>query len=133
MKFSTLVIDDDSIFVFLARKMITATGIHPDPQLFPNGKLALDHLASTKGGEAFLIFLDINMPVLDGWGFLDKLDDVGIGDRCTVVIVTSSSDPADRTKAAYYRNVQAYLEKPVTRSVYEELKTRPFMAALLQN
>jgi CheY-like chemotaxis protein len=128
-----LIVDDDNIFLFLARKMIVNTGIHPDPKAFPNGKLALEYLSQVDpSGPKVLVFLDINMPVLNGWGFLERLESMEIRGNCHVVIVTSSSDASDRVHAAQYDIVQSYLEKPVIRRVFEDLKQEPFMSDFLE-
>ncbi|MCJ8164885.1 response regulator [Pontibacter sp. E15-1] len=58
-----------------------------------------------------IIFLDLNMPEMDGWGFLDEMQQQGLGQK--VYILTSSTSELDRQRAKQYANVAGYLVKPM--------------------
>lgn len=69
------IIDDDPIFVFGVRKFMELINFCDSFLIFKNGQEALDKLSAIiKSGEQTpeVILLDINMPILDGWGFLDE-------------------------------------------------------------
>jgi CheY-like chemotaxis protein len=81
-----------------------------------NGKIGLNELEKISGSnENVIVLLDINMPVLDGWGFLDALEQnecYGIHDL-SVFIVSSSIDESDLTKAKEYDLVRQFIHKPI--------------------
>lgn len=111
-----LIVDDDLITLKLHQLRIINAGLSREPQLFYNGKEALDFLNATEEtDERYLILLDLNMPVLDGWGFLEALQVHTLPNHIRVVIITSSVDPADQQRAENYPQVAAYLEKPLSR------------------
>lgn len=62
-----------------------------------------------------VILLDINMPILDGWQFLDEFIKFEIQKQITIYIVSSSIDDADRTKAASYKEVANFYVKPISK------------------
>jgi CheY-like chemotaxis protein len=108
-----LVIDDDSIILFIHRTMIKNSGITAQVEYFLSAELALSYIMEHKDTSSFLLFLDINMPVMNGWELLDVLKDCAFKERIHVVMVTSSINEADRTKAASYEQVYDYLTKPI--------------------
>lgn len=113
MAHKILIVDDDPTIVFLHKTLMIKRGITDNPLTFLNGKEAYDYLEEEKPGESsYVILLDINMPVMNGWQFLDKLEKDNFSSRIDVAIVTSSVDKADREKASSYDSVVAYLTKP---------------------
>jgi len=73
-KLRILLIDDDRIYQFAARKTIEATGFAESIVVYSNGEDAINFLKSNSANETSLpdvIFLDVNMPVMNGWEFLD--------------------------------------------------------------
>lgn len=87
---------------------------------------ALEFLNTLKNNsEEFpdLIFLDINMPVMDGFGFLEEFSKfpVAVTGQCVVVMLTSSSDPKDENRAFQYPVVKRYLNKPLNRTMLDEV------------
>ena len=113
----TYIVDDDKVLVMLVKLLVKK---HPDYNTcleFTNGKKALDYiksLSSDIGELPDLILLDINMPVMDGWEFLDEISKLNINKNIPVYILTSSIDPTDKAKALNYPMVKDYIMKPVT-------------------
>ncbi|RYG21253.1 MAG: response regulator [Chitinophagaceae bacterium] len=113
MKSKILVIDDDSIILFIHKTMIKNSGIEAEVAYFLSAELALSYIMEFKQNHDFLLLLDINMPVMNGWELLDILKDCEFKDQIHVVMVTSSINEADRSKARSYEQVYDYLTKPI--------------------
>ena len=63
--------------------------------------------------KKYMILLDLNMPVMNGWEFLEELEKTEIASQAKVAIVTSSIDSADRKKAKEFEMVEYFLSKPL--------------------
>ncbi|WP_162415944.1 response regulator [Cyclobacterium roseum] len=121
-KLETIIVDDDILTLHYIRKIVKTSPIDGPIHTSENGKLAFDVLDNRKDEfDNILVFLDINMPVMDGWSFLDTLQDKDYKDKIQVVMVTSSTDPADKAKSGKYPQVIGYLEKPVYPQVFTEI------------
>ncbi len=116
------IIDDDPITVFGIKKMLSAIEASQNIITFPNGKEAIDDIKSRiqdnqDGPE--VIFLDINMPIMDGWQFLEEFINLPLENRIRINIVTSSIDPADRQNWEHYKSQTHHLidyrNKPIRR------------------
>jgi len=117
------IVDDDPIALMILKKVIAKSNFHTAPLSFANGKLALDHFKATfSATERYVIFLDINMPVMNGWEFLDAVSVFATTDTTTVYLVTSSTDATDRNTAEGYPLVAEFLSKPVTIDMLKALK-----------
>ncbi|GLB53463.1 response regulator [Neptunitalea chrysea] len=117
------IIDDNPIFLLTATKMIQLQNCAKSICSFKNGEIALGHLKNEyKAGADLpdLILLDINMPVMDGWQFLDALRSLNFP-NLTIYLLTSSVDPADITRAKTYKMLSGYLTKPLTPEVIDSL------------
>lgn len=121
MKFSDVfVVDDDKIFHFIIKKLLKSNDINVEPSFFENGLLALEGIQNkmSKGeNPPDLILLDINMPILDGWQFLEEFKRLKskIAKEITIYIVSSSDNKADLSKAKEYQEeVSDYYLKPMT-------------------
>lgn len=104
-----LLVDDDDIFLMLAK--INIEKVMPDATIFTasNGEEAVTFILNN---EVDTIFLDLNMPIMDGWGFLEQLK---IHNKINqkLHVVTSSIDPSDRKKAEDNPLVSSMVEKPL--------------------
>lgn len=96
--------------------------------IFNNGKNAFDTLEKiilAEGELPELILLDLNMPIMDGWEFLDAFIQIPCKQKITLYIITSSIDDEDIKKAKTYSNVSNYILKPVTidglKAILEEI------------
>ncbi len=95
---SIFIVDDDPITVFGIRKMLSDVASNGTITTYANGKLALETIIGLLGqGERLpeVIFLDINMPVMDGWQFLEEFLDLPIQEKIRINIITSSIDSRD--------------------------------------
>lgn len=102
-------IDDEYISNFINRKLIEHIDSSVYVTEFSNPEVAYGKLPASKPD---LIFLNINMPVMNGWDFLGKMANDGI--KINVIILTSSVNNIDRKMAKKYKNVIGYIEKPAT-------------------
>lgn len=109
-----LIVDDDPVILMIHRLKIMRLGFDPSPLEFLNGQTALEYIKDhNKEKNLFIVFLDINMPVLNGWEFLDSIQKMDLKCQMKVAIVTSSVDHADKEKAKMYSEVFSYITKPV--------------------
>jgi two-component SAPR family response regulator len=123
MELEVLLIDDDKIIVMIQERMIKKSSFHAEPLSFLNGKLALDYmLGNNDANTMYFIFLDINMPVMNGWEFLAAVNGSVLANRVMIVVLTSSTNETDKQKTKQYTQVIKYLEKPVTMQNLKELK-----------
>lgn len=109
-----LIVDDDEMMLFLHERIIKKCKFKTPSYSFRNGKEVLDYiLGEREKRKKYLILLDINMPVMNGWEFLDALNKEGSKSRVFVVIISSSLDIEDLEKSQQYSQVIDYLEKPI--------------------
>lgn len=121
------IIDDDPIYVFGAKRVMEYTDFCSNFMIFTNGQEALDTLRpliESGGNFPGVILLDINMPVLDGWGFLDALSQAPNAKALAIFIVSSSINEDDRLKAKSYELVTNFIVKPLTKSSLKEIASQ---------
>ena len=93
---------------------------------FSNGNAALEYLETEfKDNQQYLILLDINMPVMNGWEFLDALQSMPFANNVFIIMVTSSVDTGDKTKAKKYPQIISFLEKPLKSDSCNYIKSLP--------
>ncbi|MFP5042014.1 response regulator [Parasediminibacterium sp. JCM 36343] len=114
MELQVLIVDDSDIVVFLHTEILALSGLSENPLSAINGQMALQMLSENKKNDPYLILLDINMPVMDGWGFLEGLQNQPDLPPVYVVMVTSSIDMRDKQKATKYPHVIGFFEKPLS-------------------
>ncbi|WBU90444.1 response regulator [Cellulophaga omnivescoria] len=117
--FSACIIDDDPIFVYGTKRIMKEVGFSEEIEVFENGLDAIEELTQKSIVEKKLprlIFLDLNMPIMNGWEFLDDFIKIPEHIRKDVVIyiVSSSIDPRDIERVKTYDIVTDYILKPVT-------------------
>lgn len=124
MKLEVLNVDDDKMVLFIHEKMMIHTGFSHAPKSFDDGYETLDYISKHKSSDKmFLIFLDVNMPNLDGWTFLGELDKKGLASYCYVLVITSSIEHTDKDKALTYDAAIGFVEKPLSMIKLEKLKS----------
>lgn len=107
-----MLVDDNSICNLLMKKALTRLPIDIEIHDFINPELAFSQVPVLNPG---VIFLDLNMPELDGWGFLERMKETNLTNR--VIILTSSTSELERRRCAEFINVLAYRTKPLTKDM----------------
>ncbi|MCK0144724.1 response regulator [Arenibacter sp. F26102] len=121
MTYRLLQIDDDPVILFLHNKLFSKYTNSKIDQ-FKNGKLALDHILDNNGPDiSYMLLLDINMPVMNGWEFMDEICNHGLEKSISVIILTSSADYADLDKSKTYANIVHFIQKPLTKEKIEKV------------
>lgn len=125
-----LCVDDDPITLMLCKKVITKHSFSNTIITAKNGEEALQYFNSIINKEENklpdLIFLDLNMPVMDGWEFLDlfstsKYSEVN---STKIVVLSSTIDPEDLQKSKKYPMVIDFLSKPITTNMLSYLEAK---------
>lgn len=119
----TLVVDDDPIVLFLLKKLMQRTKFSEDVEYYEHSLSAIEALRQTyhKGGQ-YIILLDINMPEMNGWEFLEELSSFASVDNTYVFIITSSTNEDDAEKAAKDPFVRELIHKPILVSHLSHVK-----------
>lgn len=124
-KKSILLVDDDRVANFLSERIISAMGIAHEVQSATNGREALNILNKDHSRRPDVIILDLNMPIMDGFEFINEFRKLNIPekDNVMIIVVTSSNNPRDIEKARSL-GVTHYLTKPISlesiRSIIDE-------------
>lgn len=113
-------VDDDDIYQYMMKRELRNTQLVKEIQIFPNGEQAMQFFSSKKDHPNDLpdiIFLDLNMPIMNGWQFLDEylLLRPRLNKEIVIVLITSSFDGKDMERAKGYDEVTDYIVKPITR------------------
>lgn len=113
-------VDDDEVFVFLTTKAIEQTNLVDLIKVFGNGLDALNFLKENKDNVDALpeiILLDLSMPIMNGWQFLEEYTKLNptIGKKITIYICSSSISPDDIARAKIISEVSDYIIKPITK------------------
>jgi len=119
-------IDDDVVVKILMVKILRKIGFEGIIHEFDDGKKALDKIqmldSGLPTGGINLILLDINMPEMNGWGFLDRitlLPEIW-KEKQFITMITSSIDNTDKIKAFGYQEVKDFIQKPVSIPLLKE-------------
>ncbi|MCM4167681.1 Chemotaxis protein CheV [Arenibacter antarcticus] len=118
------IIDDDTIFVFGIKIMLKKNNYCSNVVVYKNGKEALENMVlanSTITNLPDLIFLDINMPVMDGWEFLDEFSKFPKASEVAIFVLSSSIDARDLERAKSYEVVRDFIEKPLSNTKLKNL------------
>lgn len=116
-----LLIDDDRMTNFINKTVIKSEFPDYSPVIFENGLDAIEHIRENPN-TPYLIFLDINMPIMDGWEFLEALSKDTNQYNLVIHILSSSLDTVDKLKAKESDLVSSFLTKPLKKDVLKELK-----------
>ena len=122
------IIDDDSVYINLVKKIIDIKSLSENLLIFKNGREALEYfkaIIENLNEDAFpeIILLDLNMPVMDGWDFLKEFTQIKPSNKLqtTLYIVSSSIDPYEIEKAKAHAMVTDYLIKPINLEDFEAI------------
>lgn len=119
---NVMLIDDNEIDNMINQKMIEAAVAANHIYTHTSAKSALEFIKNIEPLAVAdqilpeIIFLDIDMPLMDGFQFLDSFEKLGNGvkKKCKIVMLTSSLNPQDLARSKKYRSVMKFLNKPLT-------------------
>jgi CheY-like chemotaxis protein len=120
------IVDDDKIYTFLVKKIIEQTDLVETIKVFENGLDAIDFLKNNAANRDTLpeiILLDLSMPVMDGWEFLEEyiLLSPKLDRKITIYIISSSISPFDIAKAKSISFVTDFIIKPASKEKFIEI------------
>ena len=122
-----MLVDDNDTDNFISKRIIEITKFANRVEVKGSGKAALDYLKENEDTEVnlpSLIFLDINMPIVDGFVFLyefEKFNDL-VRKKCKVIILSSSDNKRDIDKIVNNNHVIKFITKPLTEVALDEIK-----------
>lgn len=125
-----LCVDDDPITLMLCKKVIIKANFSNTILTAKNGEDALQYfdsiIAQKEKKLPQLIFLDLNMPVMDGWEFLDNFNTKKYSEvnSTRIIILSSTIDPEDLQKSKKYPMVIDFLSKPITINMLNYLESK---------
>jgi len=122
-----MLVDDNDTDNFISRRIIEITKFSDNVVIKNSGKSALEYLQENKTEKSKipdLIFLDINMPIVDGFVFLYEFEkfEHQIKEKCKVVILSSSDNKRDIDKIVNNDHVIKFITKPLTELALDEVK-----------
>lgn len=119
-----MIIDDEDIDQRQYRRLIERSGMAREIIQFTYADEALDWLKSTPDGDIDLIFLDVNIPRMNGFQFLEAAQEHwGDTPPAVIVMLTTSLAAADRDRAHNFKAVRGFFSKPLTRGHLDEAAT----------
>ncbi|MBO2011792.1 two-component system response regulator [Hymenobacter negativus] len=123
----TYLIDDDYLAIYLTEQLLRAEGFSNSICTFQSAKEALAKLVKERETVVpHVVFLDLNMPEMDGWQFLDALApyEEKLRGNCAIYILTSSLALADLEKSKHYDLVAGLIHKPLDSEEIRAIQSR---------
>ncbi|THU38158.1 response regulator [Niastella caeni] len=114
-----LLVDDDEATNFLSRILLQKIHAAKEIMVAEDGRMALDLIQQT--GCPDIIFLDIRMPQMDGFEFLDSLESTNKWKNAKIIMLSSVVQAEDKERARAYSSVMDCLEKPITQEMVEKV------------
>ncbi|MDB4926706.1 response regulator [Mucilaginibacter sp.] len=119
MELSFIIIDDTELDHFIAKRVITNRHKTAHVKSFMDATLALEHIIEERGDastKVTLVFLDIYMPIMNGFQFIEEFEKFhpDIQDKYYIVALTSSREVSDINRIKSYRSFKTWLTKPIT-------------------
>ena len=112
-------IDDQEMANYLTANFLEINNFSSEIRTFTSAREALEELSDSVGGEGFpdFIFLDLNIPDVDGWAFLDAYRKFPkeVKESCTLYILSSSVDEEEINRSKLYEDVRNFLTKPLNK------------------
>lgn len=125
-KINILLVDDDPLFIFLTKKIISSTGYSTAISECGDGQGGIEFINKSLGDTTDLpdlIFLDLNMPISDGWEFLEEYAKIesNVSKKIDVYIVSSSISPHDFERSKEFNVVKDFMIKPLDKGKLAEI------------
>lgn len=127
-----LLVDDDEPTNYLNRMIINEMNCVHHIEVAQTGKQALEFLRDSSGKKKNedrpypeLVFLDINMPAMDGWEFLEELKQINTR-QTVVVMLTTSLNPDDEIKANLNSRIRCFVHKPLNKEIVSDILAKYF-------
>ena len=115
------IIDDDPIYQFLIKKIIAISKTEYAVVCYSNAKEALSNFTlDTNKNLPEIILLDIQMPLMDGWDFMEEIDKF-LTDETAIYIVSSSISSEDQERAKTFSKIKGYYSKPIDSNTILEI------------
>ena len=126
-KYNVCLIDDDKVYQFTSKMILEATQLTSRITTFFNGQEAIEFFLDPANQQIDIlpdvIFLDINMPIMNGWNFLEEFDKIfyTLPKKILIYVVSSSVDDSDMEKSKSFVSVADYVIKPINKEKYRLL------------
>ncbi|MFI8605611.1 response regulator [Cellulophaga baltica] len=130
-KGNILLVDDDEIYLYLVKKILSKISEKIAISSFTDGEQAINFISNqTEVHEEVpeVILLDVNMPFLDGWGFLVEFEKLKprLEKSVRIYLVTSSALPSDKQRAKEFQELTGYFVKPITEDNLKNILTEVY-------
>lgn len=137
---SILLVDDDEISNLFNKIFIGKLNLNIEVDFVLNGREALDLLLTSEVYYTILtpclLLLDIKMPIMDGWQFLEAYEErisPSVREKITIVMLTTSENEADMIRAAKNINIKEFIQKPLSETAIRKLIRKYFPKTKLDN
>ncbi|WP_158973643.1 response regulator [Cellulophaga sp. L1A9] len=130
--FNFCIVDDDDIYQFTIKKTINSLDLAKNIIAFSDGEEALDYMIKNLHNDEELpdiILLDINMPIMDGYQFMEEYVKIKpkLGKKITIYMVSSSVDPIDIERAKRISEISDYIIKPIKKGKLKSIVDKLIM------
>ncbi|MEM1260924.1 MAG: response regulator [Pseudomonadota bacterium] len=130
-RLNVLLVDDNDDDNFVHRRVVEQIGVNARVSVFQQAQQALDYLRTTDRDPVDIVFLDISMPRMTGFEFMEAFDQLPRALRVGVVVIflSASMNPADVDRALKTANARGFLNKPLSRAKFNDVVNEYFDVA----